>query len=255
MTFLLLPALPFLALHRLGGPPTGRGSQPFIIGVAGATASGKSSVVREIVRLLDHDDVCSITQDCFYRNLNEAEHRLADEQNYNFDHPRAFDFEHQHNVLSQLRSGSADVSIPSYDFVTHSRLGPEHDQHVCSPEVVIFEGILALFDDSMRDIFDLKIFVDVDADTRLSRRIRRDMEERGRSLDGVLQQYERFVKPATEQFVVPTKRYADIILPRGVDNTVGVDIIAQHINGVLMQRELLSETLLQAHNGEAVTVE
>lgn len=92
----------------------------------------------------------------------------------------------------------------------------------------------------------------VDADVRLSRRIRRDMESRGRSLDGVLQQYERFVKPSTEQFVVPTKRYADIIIPRGVENTVGVDMIAQHINGVLMQRELRSEAILRADRGNVL---
>jgi len=216
--------------------------QPFVIGVAGATASGKSSVVAEIVRLLDHEHVCSITQDCFYRDLDEAEREQAYQQNYNFDHPSAFDVEHQLAVLRQLKSGADDVSVPSYDFVTHSRLPAEHDQHVRSPEIVIFEGILALSDERVRDLCDLKIFVDVDADERLARRIRRDMESRGRSLDGVLQQYERFVKPATEQFVIPTKRYADIVIPRGVENAVAIDVVAQHINGVLMQRELLAES-------------
>jgi uridine kinase len=114
---------------------------------------------------------------------------------------------------------------------------------VRNPEIVIFEGILALYDEKMRDLFDLKVFVDVDADVRLARRIKRDMVSRGRSLDGVLQQYERFVKPATEQFVLPTKRYADIVIPNGVENAVGIDIVAQHINGVLMRRELMQETV------------
>ena len=112
---------------------------------------------------------------------------------------------------------------------------------VKAPEIVIFEGILGLFDEEMRDQYDLKIFIDADADVRLSRRIKRDMEERGRDLAGVLQQYERFVKPATEQFVLPTKKYADIVVPRGVENAVAIEMIAQHINSVLVQRELEAE--------------
>ena len=247
MMMLLAACAPLAALQHHISTSTAKRGQPFIIGVAGATASGKSSVVAEIVRLLNHDDVCSITQDCFYRNLNDDERKLAYDQNYNFDHPAAFDFDHQLTVLNELRQGSSDVSVPTYDFVTHSRMSSEHDQHIRRPEIVLFEGILGLYDERMRDLFDLKIFVDVDADVRLARRIRRDMESRGRSLEGVLQQYERFVKPATEQFVEPTKSYADIIVPRGVENTVGVDIVAQHINGVLMQRELVSEHIFRLH--------
>ena len=224
----------------------GKSQQPFCIGVAGATASGKSSVVAEVVRLLDHDDVASITQDCFYRNLSPEERELAYSQEYNFDHPSAFDFVHQRQVLSELRSGAASVAIPTYDFKTHSRLDSAHDQHVRRPEIVIFEGILGLFDEEMRSQFDLKIYVDVDDDVRLSRRIRRDMEERGRSLEGVLQQYERFVKSSTEQFVKPTKQHADIIVPRGVENTVAIELVAQHINNVLTQRMLREESKLWA---------
>jgi uridine kinase len=217
--------------------------KPFCIGVGGATASGKSSVVEEIVRLLDHEDVASITQDCFYRNLLPSEREAAYRNDFNFDHPDALDFDHQRRVLDDIRSGAERVAIPSYDFVTHSRLPPEHDQHICKPEIVIFEGILALYDERMRSQFDIKIFVDVDADVRLARRIRRDMESRGRDLAGILQQYEQFVKPSTEQFVEPTKRHADIIVPRGLDNVVAIELVAQHINGVLMQRELQAEAL------------
>jgi len=112
---------------------------------------------------------------------------------------------------------------------------------ICDPEIVIFEGILGLYDEEMRSQYDLKIYVDVDADVRLARRIRRDMESRGRDLDGILKQYERFVKPATEQFVLPTKKYADIVVPRGVDNAVAIDLIARHINDVLTERELQAE--------------
>lgn len=196
--------------------------------------------------LIDHEDVASITQDCFYRNLSPAERDQAYRNEYNFDHPNALDFDHQRRILDQLRSGATDVAIPTYDFVTHSRLSSEHDQHITKPEIIIFEGILALFDERMRSQFDLKIYVDVDGDTRLSRRIKRDMESRGRDLAGILQQYEQFVKPSTEQFVLPTKQYADIIVPRGLDNVVAIEMIAQHINGVLMQRELQAEALTRA---------
>lgn len=217
-------------------------SQPFCIGVAGATASGKSSVVEEVVRLLNAEGrVVSVTQDCFYKNLSPSEREEAYNSNYNFDHPNAFDWPQQLDVIKQLRAGASCVPVPSYDFVTHSRLPAEHDTHVRSPEIVIFEGILALHDDEMREHFDLKVFVDADADVRLARRIKRDMESRGRDLSGILEQYERFVKPSTESFVVPTKAHADIIVPRGVENVVAIEMLATHINGVLMQREMMRE--------------
>ena len=220
--------------------------RPFCIGVAGATASGKSSVVKEIVRLLNAEDrVASVTQDCFYKDLSPEEREQAYQSNYNFDHPNAFDWEQQLSVLQQLRDGGKNVAVPAYDFVTHSRLSKEHDTTIVSPEIVIFEGILAMHDEDVRDLFDLKVFVDADADVRLARRIKRDMEERGRDLSGILEQYERFVKPATETFVVPTKAYADIVVPRGVENVVAIEMLAQHINNVLVQRELAAEAAEQ----------
>jgi len=218
--------------------------RPFCVGVAGATASGKSSVVAEIVRILDAEErVASVTQDSFYKSLSADEVEAASRSEYNFDHPRAFDWDEQLHALSELRRGAARVAIPSYDFTTHSRLPCAHDQHVCAPEIVIFEGILALYDERLRDLFDLKIFVDADADVRLARRIRRDMADRGRDLSGILQQYEQFVKPATESFVVPSKQHADIIVPRGVENSVAIDFVAQHINNVLVQRDLEAEAV------------
>ena len=151
----------------------------------------------------------------------------------------------QLQVLRQLREGAKSVAVPTYDFVTHSRLSAEHDTTITAPEIVIFEGILAMHDEEVRDLFDLKVFVDADADVRLARRIKRDMEERGRDLSGILEQYERFVKPATESFVVPTKTYADIVVPRGLENTVAIEMLAQHINSVLVQRELAAEAAEQ----------
>ena len=191
------------------------------------------------------------TQDCFYRPLSAADRELAYRQDYNFDHPNAFDFDHQINVLRELRAGSSSVAIPTYDFTTHSRLPPEHDTVVEAPQIIIFEGILALFDERMRDLFDLKVFVDADADVRLARRIRRDMASRGRDLDGILQQYEQFVKPSTEAFVLPTKSHADIVVPRGIENTVAIELIAQHINQVLVQREVEEEVELRFPQGIA----
>ena len=255
--------------------------------VAGATASGKSSVVDEIVRLLDHESVASVTQDCFYKNLSDEERQLAYDSSYNFDHPNAFDFDMTIDVLRQLRLGAHSVSVPTYDFRTHSRLPSSADRVITAPEIVIFEGILALHDERMRDLFDLKIFVDAgelrstrtsrvalqkrftarfpppplarklrkrnerpppraDADVRLARRIERDMKTRGRDLAGILEQYTRFVKPATESFVLPTKDYADLIVPRGVENTVAIDLIATHINEILIERSLRRELSAEA---------
>ena len=185
--------------------------------------------------------VASVTQDCFYKNLSPEEREEAYQSNYNFDHPNAFDWPHQLEVLRRLRDGAPAVAVPTYDFVTHSRLPKEHDTTILAPEIVIFEGILAMHDEDMRDLFDLKVFVDADADVRLARRIKRDMADRGRDLDGILEQYQRFVKPATETFVEPTKAFADIIVPRGIENSVAIEMLAQHINGHLLQREVAAE--------------
>lgn len=218
-------------------------SRPFFIGVGGASASGKTCVVDEIVRLLDHESVAAITQDAFYKSLTVEQREQAYNSNYNFDHPHAYDFDHQVRVLQQLRDGARQVSVPTYDFTTHSRLGTEHDRVVVMPEIVIFEGILALHDERVRDLFDLKLFVDTDADLRLSRRIKRDMASRGRDLQGILEQHEKFVKPSTDAFCLPSKKHADMILPRGAENAVAIELVAQHINGVLVARELEAEAL------------
>ena len=170
-----------LAFLALGAPATyGISSgfvRPFTIGVAGGTASGKSSVVSEVVRLLSHERVASITQDCFYRALTPEQHEAAMASEYNFDHPNAFNFDEQYEMLEQLRHGQARVELPMYDFVTHSRLSTTTT--VQAPQIVIFEGLFTLYDERLRGHYDLKVFVDADADVRLSRRIRRDIAERG----------------------------------------------------------------------------
>mmetsp|Transcript_11954 Transcript_11954/g.24293 ORF Transcript_11954/g.24293 Transcript_11954/m.24293 type:complete len:261 (-) Transcript_11954:77-859(-) len=212
--------------------------EPFFIGVAGGTASGKTSVVDKVVKALRHESVVSITMDCFYRDLTDAERERANACDFDFDHPNAFDFDHLLLVIDQLKSaGNQPVAVPTYDFVTHSRLSADHNTHISRPQIVIVEGILALYDQRLRERFDMKIFVDADPDVRLARRIRRDMAERGRDLDGVLQQYEQFVKPSFDMFIGPSKCHADIVVPRGADNLVAIEIIAQHINSLLIERE------------------
>ncbi|KAG9351000.1 hypothetical protein JZ751_024889 [Albula glossodonta] len=231
--------------------------QPFLIGVAGGTASGKSSVCGKIMELLgqnkiDHHQrqVAILSQDSFYRVLTPEQKAKALKGQYNFDHPDAFDNELIMKTLWDIMEGKA-VQIPVYDFVTHSR--KEESVTVYPADVVLFEGILMFYSLEIRDMFQMKLFVDTDADTRLSRRVLRDISERGRDLEQVLTQYITFVKPAFEEFCLPvsrsctppnpalnphlkptpTKKYADVIIPRGADNLVAINLIVQHIQDIL----------------------
>ncbi|XP_013880132.1 uridine-cytidine kinase 2-A [Austrofundulus limnaeus] len=210
---------------------------PFIIGVAGGTASGKSSVCNKIMELLgqneiDHHQrqVVILSQDSFYKVLTPDQKAKALRGQYNFDHPDAFDNELIISTLWDIRRGRT-VHIPVYDFVTHSR--SEATVPVYPADVVLFEGILMFYCLEIRDLFQMKLFVDTDADTRLSRRVLRDISERGRDLESVLAQYITFVKPAFEEFCLPTKKYADVIIPRGVDNIIAINLIVQHIQDIL----------------------
>eukprot|EP00761_Pharyngomonas_kirbyi_P012198 gb/GECH01012225.1/.p1 GENE.gb/GECH01012225.1/~~gb/GECH01012225.1/.p1 ORF type:complete len:253 (+),score=56.94 gb/GECH01012225.1/:1-759(+) len=207
-----------------------RGSlrEPFIIGVAGGTASGKTTVCHKIVESLKDDDwrVTVISQDSFYKSLTEEELELANSNQYNFDHPDSFDYDLIEQTISDLKSGKK-AEIPNYDFKTHTR--STETSPVYGADIIIFEGILVFYASRVLDLFDLKIFVDTDADTRLVRRIRRDIADRGRDLEGVLAQYEKFVKPSFDEYVQPTKKHADIIIPRGGTNIVAIDLMTQHI--------------------------
>lgn len=212
---------------------------PFLIGVAGGTASGKSTVCRRIMEKLGQDSVdhrqrqvVCISQDSFYKELDEEDDKSkAFKGMYNFDHPDAFDNELSVKTLHDILSGKV-VKIPVYDFKTNSR---HLDDHVTiyPADVVLFEGILVFYFAEMRDLFHMKLFVDTDSDTRLSRRVLRDIKERGRDLEQIIYQYTTFVKPAFEEFCLPTKKYADVIIPRGADNTVAIDLIVQHIQDLL----------------------
>ncbi|XP_021934269.1 probable uridine-cytidine kinase isoform X3 [Zootermopsis nevadensis] len=200
------------------------GKTPFLIGVAGGTASGKSTVCKRIMEKLgqvdmDHTErqVVCISQDSFYRELTPAEKAKAEKGLFNFDHPDAFNNDLILHTVQDILAGKK-CEIPVYDYRTNSRCDNQFTT-IYPADVVLFEGILVFYFPEIRELFHMKLFVDTDSDTRLARRVPRDIKERGRDLDQVLNQYMYFVKPAFEEFCSPTKKYADVIIPRGADNT------------------------------------
>nr|XP_033816617.1 uridine-cytidine kinase 1 isoform X2 [Geotrypetes seraphini]XP_033816618.1 uridine-cytidine kinase 1 isoform X2 [Geotrypetes seraphini] len=173
--------------------------------------------------------VVILSQDRFYKVLTAEQKAKALKGQYNFDHPDAFDNDLMKETLKNILEGQP-VAVPTYDFITHSRLAKT--TMVYPADVLLFEGILVFYNQEIRDMFHLKLFVDTDSDVRLSRRVLRDMR-RGRDLEQILTQYTTFVKPAFEEFCLPTKKYADVIIPRGVDNMVAINLIVQHIQDIL----------------------
>ncbi|KAL0310914.1 UNVERIFIED_CONTAM: Uridine kinase-like protein 4 [Sesamum angustifolium] len=221
-------------LERSTSSATENVLQPFVIGVAGGAASGKTSVCDMIIEQLRDQRVVLVNQDSFYHNLTPEEFKKVHE--YNFDHPDAFDTEQLLCIMEKLKHGQA-VDIPRYDFKSYKNdIFPA--RRVNPSDVIILEGILIFHDPRVRDLMNMKIFVDTDADVRLARRIRRDTVEKGRDIGTVLDQYSKFVKPAFDDFILPTKKYADIIIPRGGDNHVAIDLIVQHIRTKLGQHDL-----------------
>ena len=196
-----------------------------IIGIAGGTGCGKTTVVNQILNELPEKEVGVISQDSYY---NDTTHLSYEERiNINFDHPRSIDFDLLVSHLKELKKGNA-IHQPVYSFVKHNRTG---DTVVTHPrKVMIVEGILILTHPELRDMFDIKIFVHADADERLLRRLKRDITERGRDLDEVLTRYQNTLKPMHEQFIEPTKEYADIIIPNNRHNTVAIDILRSIIH-------------------------
>jgi uridine kinase len=213
-------------------PP--RFAKPFIIGVGGGSASGKTSVCELIMEELQNHRVAIISLDSFYLPLTCEQ--LKNVAEYNFDHPDAWDWDLLLQTVRALSEGKR-VEIPEYDFSTHSRKPETHSLY--GLDVILLEGIFVFHSPQLRDLIDMKIFVDTDSDTRLVRRVRRDMQFRGRTLESILAQYEKFVKPCFDNYIWPTKKYADVIIPRGKDNTVAIDLIVQHIRGKLNERQQL----------------
>lgn len=217
-------------------PEKVRRRAPFLIGVAGGTASGKSTVCEKIMenlRAMDQENmerhVVHISQDSFYRDLKQAEKVRAAKGLFNFDHPDAFDNKLMEECLSNIIQGKV-ANIPVYDFKLNSRVVDKYRTvYPNQVDVVLFEGILTFYNPKVRDLFNMKLFIDTDADSRLAKRVLRDVDELGRDMDLVLHQYMQFVKPAFEEFCIPTKKFADVIIPRGPDNKIAIDLISQHI--------------------------
>ncbi|EAA45221.4 AGAP003874-PC [Anopheles gambiae str. PEST] len=226
---------------RLNGGAADGVKTPFLIGVAGGTASGKSTVCKRIMEQLGQADmdhtqrqVVTISQDSFYRELSDSEKARAERGLFNFDHPSAFNEDLMLQTLQDILHGKK-VEISEYDY-RRNAVCPEKKITIYPADVVLFEGILVFYFPAIRDLFHMKLFVDTDSDTRLARRVPRDINERGRDLDQVLNAYMNFVKPAFEEFCSPTKKFADVVIPRGADNTVAIDLIVQHIREFLNNR-------------------
>jgi uridine kinase len=199
-----------------------------LIGICGGSGSGKTLVARSVESALGTGNVLIIEQDSYYRDL--AQLPFEERHKVNFDHPSAFDHELLILHLNELLSGRS-VRMPEYDYTQHTRSNIYHDIHPCP--VILLDGILVFEDARLRDLMDIRVYVDTEADVRLARRIRRDIAERGRELTMVLEQYETQVRPMHDQFVEPFKRYADIIIPQGGMNTVAVDMLVTKVRSLL----------------------
>ncbi|MCK5637601.1 MAG: uridine kinase [Flavobacteriaceae bacterium] len=196
-----------------------------ILGIAGGTGSGKTTVVNQILNELPTEEVTVISQDSYY---NKNDNLSFEERcNINFDHPRAIDFDLLITHLSNLKKGEV-IEQPIYSFATHNRKSDTIRTH--PSKVLIIEGILIFTNKTLRDLMDIKIFVHADSDERLIRRVRRDIQERGRDVGEVLQRYQDTLKPMHQQFIEPTKNFADIIIPNDKYNTVATDIVRTVIN-------------------------
>jgi uridine kinase len=199
-----------------------------VIGICGGTGSGKTTVANKIVDSVGRANVVFLQQDAYYRDLGDMP--LEVKRHLNFDHPDALDNDLLINHLRTLKAGES-IDQPVYDYSTHSRTNQK--RHIDPRPVIIVEGILVFVSAELRSLMDMKVFVDTDADIRFIRRLQRDLEERGRSAKSVMEQYQTTVRPMHLQFVEPSKRYADVIIPEGGSNEVGIDLITEKIRAIL----------------------
>ncbi|WP_150541162.1 uridine kinase [Clostridium perfringens] len=206
--------------------------RPIFIGITGGTGSGKSTIAKEIYRQFGEYCIAMIEQDSYYKDQSHLS--MEDRVKTNYDHPNAFDNNLLVSHLESLLNGHS-IQKPSYDFSIHNRI--EDTTKVEPKEIVIVEGILILEDPRIRELLDIKIYVDTDADVRIIRRMVRDINERGRTMESVINQYLNVVKPMHNQFTEPTKKFADIIIPEGGHNKVAIDIIVAKIKEVLGKYE------------------
>lgn len=202
--------------------------QTTVIGVAGGTGSGKSTLVKKLQEAFVEADVITLSHDYYYKQNNDI--TLEERKKLNYDHPQSFDTNMMIEHVKALKEGVA-IERPVYSFVDHNRL--QETVRVIPAKVLIVEGILIFENKKLRDLMDIKVFVDTDADIRLARRILRDVRERGRSMESVVGQYMATVKPMHEEFVEPSKKYADVIIPEGGFNSVAVAMLIENIKSVI----------------------
>lgn len=201
---------------------------PLVIGIAGGTGSGKTTVANSILQRVGAGRLSFLPHDAYYRDRKSLS--LAERAGINYDHPDSLETDLLVRHINDLKQGRA-VEMPIYDFTTHSRT--DHTIHVEPRQVILVEGILIFYEAALRELFDVKIFVDTDADIRFIRRLQRDIIERGRTTESVIQQYLNTVRPMHMEFVEPSKRYADVIIPEGGLNTVALDMVIARIESLL----------------------
>lgn len=204
---------------------------PIVIGIAGGTGSGKTTVANVILDAVGRHRIAYLPHDAYYRDLSDLP--PVQKAEINFDHPNSLETELMSDHVKELKAGNA-VNIPVYDFSTHSRTNKTI--HVAPQRVIIVEGILIFAEKKLRELFDMKLFVDTDPDIRFIRRLQRDIAERGRTMDTVINQYLRTVRPMHLEFVDPSKRYADVIIPEGGMNQVAMDMVIARIESLLMKQ-------------------
>jgi uridine kinase len=207
-----------------GGQPEGQIQRPFMIGVAGGTSSGKTTVSERLAELAGEDHLALIKLDSYY--LRRADLPGNEPELANFDHPEVFDWRLLNDHLAALAAG-APVPVPIYDYTVYDRT--DEVRIVRPAQIVVVEGILVLYEPQLRERFDLRVYIDTDADLRLIRRLERDVRERGRTVDSVIAQYLTTVRPSHEQFIEPSKRYADVIIPQGGLNRPALDVLLARV--------------------------
>jgi uridine kinase len=207
-------------------------SKNIIIGIAGGTGSGKTTLAERIIEELNEPNMLIIKQDAYYKSHKELS--FDERKNINFDHPDAFDTQLLMKQLSNLKN-DVPVEMPQYDFATHLRM--KQTIPISPHKVIMLEGILVFENKELRNLLDIKIFVDTDADVRILRRIKRDIKDRGRTFESVYNQYMKTVRPMHLEFVEPSKKYADVIVPEGGMNIIAIDMIVSKIKQILQESE------------------
>ncbi|WP_181189943.1 uridine kinase [Bombilactobacillus bombi] len=204
--------------------------QPLIIGVSGGSGSGKTTIARRLIKDLGAQSIALLQMDSYYKQLDLP---YEERKRQNFDHPLSFDTDLLVSDLKKLRNFQS-IEVPIYDFVKSNRTGETRHQEAA--DVIVLEGIFVLYDQRLRDLMDIKVFVDTDDDIRLIRRIKRDVDHRGYTLETIFDQYLEHVRPMYQQFIEPTKRYADVIIPEGGANEVAIDLLTSKIRYLMYQR-------------------